>query len=186
MTAALLKKASDSPVTLSAFVEGPYGGLESMRSYGTALLFAGGVGITHQISHVRDLVGAWSEGSCSTRKVKLVWTVRNVEQLEWVKPWVDELLEMPMRGNALEFSFHVSRPNSQYDEAYMKEAGYPRHISFGRVDVRKVIEEEFGRRVGAMGISVCGPGGLADDVRSSARSFMEKGKVDFWEEAFTW
>ena len=59
MTAALYRSAQKSAtkiVTLRAFVEGPYGGMENMKSYGTVLLFAGGVGITHQISVLRDLV----------------------------------------------------------------------------------------------------------------------------------
>lgn len=59
MTAALHRRAQQSPtkvITLRAFVEGPYGGMENVRSYGTVLLFAGGVGITHQISVLKDLV----------------------------------------------------------------------------------------------------------------------------------
>ena len=41
----------------TAFVEGPYG-YQSFQSYGTVMLFAAGVGITHQVPHVRDLVAA--------------------------------------------------------------------------------------------------------------------------------
>ena len=56
----------------------------------------------------------------------------------------------------------------------------------GRPDVRRIVQEEFEDRIGAMTIGVCGPGPLADDVRYAARGVMEQGKVDFWEEAFTW
>lgn len=186
MTAALFRKACRSPISLSAFVEGPYGGLENMRSYGTVLLFAGGVGITHQLSHVHDIVSAWSEGACSTRKIILIWTVRSVEQLEWVRPYMDELLEMPTWGNSLKMSFYVTRSSIKDDHTALKEMGFSQQIKFGRMVVRRLVEEEFRERVGAMSIGVCGPGGLADDVRAFARSVMGRGKVDFWEEAFTW
>jgi len=189
MTASLYERARSAPgkvLSLSAFVEGPYGGLENMRSYGTVLLFAGGVGITHQISHVRDLVTAFSDGTCSTRKVILIWSVRTIEMLEWVKPWMDELLEMPTRGNSLKILLYVTRSITEDDGAAMKETEHPQRIEFGRMPVRKLVEKEFHRRVGAMCIGVCGPGGLADDVRASSRALMGRGKVDFWEEAFTW
>ena len=49
-----------------------------------------------------------------------------------------------------------------------------------------MLEREFEMRVGAMCVGVCGPGALADDVRSAARGRVGEGKVDFWEEGFTW
>jgi len=53
-TKKLFKKAEASPdgkFTTTMFVEGPYGGKHMMHSYGTVMLFAGGVGITHQVPH---------------------------------------------------------------------------------------------------------------------------------------
>lgn len=106
--------------------------------------------------------------------------------LQWVKPWMDEVKEMPMRGNELKILLYVTRSVPAIEGALMKEMGQAQRVVFGRMSVRKLVEMEFHRRVGAMCIGVCGPGGLADDVRASARRFMGKGKVDFWEEAFTW
>jgi hypothetical protein len=34
-----------------------------MHSYGTVMLFAGGVGITHQVPLVRDLVAGYANGT---------------------------------------------------------------------------------------------------------------------------
>ena len=75
-TDTLFKKAEMSPggkFTTSAFVEGPYGE-QSFASYGTVMLFAAGVGITHQVPHVRDLVAGYANGTHATRKVTLVCT----------------------------------------------------------------------------------------------------------------
>lgn len=190
MTAGLYRKAKGTPsgiIRLSAFVEGPYGGLEKLRSYGTVLLFAGGVGITHQLSHLYDLVFAFSDLTCSTRKVILIWSVRTENQLEWARPWLNEVLEMPKRGNSVNVTSYVTRPTHQDGDATIKEMGNSMlHINFGRMCVSQILEREFQERVGAMSVGVCGPGGLADDVRAATRALMGRGKVDFWEEGFTW
>lgn len=193
MTAALYKKASLSKtgiISLIAFLEGPYGGLESLRSYGTVLLFAGGVGITHQVSHLRDLVNAFDDGTCATRKVTLVWSVRLAEQFEWVRKWMEELLEISatMGGFELKLLYFVTQPNLR--ESTVGEENKAERLcgklKFGRPDVDRLLQDEFHDRAGAMCVGVCGPGALADDVRSAARGVMGMGNVDFWEEAFTW
>ncbi len=43
----------DGRMTTRCFVEGPYGGMRLMHSCGTVMLFAGGVGITQCVPHVR-------------------------------------------------------------------------------------------------------------------------------------
>ncbi|KAL8757449.1 MAG: hypothetical protein Q9184_004199, partial [Pyrenodesmia sp. 2 TL-2023] len=51
-TEKLFEKAERSTsgiTTISAYVEGPYGGHAVLHSYGTVMIFAGGVGITHQV-----------------------------------------------------------------------------------------------------------------------------------------
>lgn len=113
MTAALYARARASPsgiLTLTAFLEGPYGGLESLLSYGSVLLFAGGVGITHQLGHVRHLLAAYADHTAAVRHLTLVWSVRTVEQLEWVRPWMDEVLAMPGRREVLTVLLFVTKP----------------------------------------------------------------------------
>jgi predicted ferric reductase len=202
MTAALYRRARQSPtgtISLKAFVEGPYGGLENMRSYGTVVLFAGGVGITHQLGHLRDLLGAVGDSTCATRKVVLVWSVQSAEQLDWTKPWMDELLNIPRQDCEFTVLRYVTRKAPEalqaFEEMALKDAAgtviveeveYQPSFCFGRPNVPQVLDKQFQERVGAMCVGVCGPGGLADDVRSASRDLMEAGNVDFWEEAFTW
>jgi predicted ferric reductase len=202
MTAALYRRARQSPtgtIRLKAFIEGPYGGLENMRSYGTVLLFAGGVGITHQLGHLRDLLGATGDSTCATRKVVLVWSVQSAEQLEWTRPWMDELLNMPRRDCEFTILRYVTRKVSERFQALedmalkeatgivtVEEMEYQPSFCVGRPNVAQVLNKQFKERVGAMCVGVCGPGGLADDVRSASRDLMEAGNLDFWEEAFTW
>lgn len=194
MTSALYHRARNAPngiLQLRAFVEGPYGGLDSLRSYGTVLLFAGGVGITHQLSHMRDLINGFEAGTCATRKLVLVWSVKNLDQALWVTPFLDELMGMPRDGRSVKAIIHVSQggagDGTRKSEKEMKvrdmvEGG----LRSGRPRVREIVEAEFAQRIGAMTVGVCGPGALADDVRAAARGLVTRGNVDFWEEAFTW
>jgi NAD(P)H-flavin reductase len=78
-TASLFKKASKAPggkTTVTAFVEGPRGALHTLHSYGTVVLFAGGVGITHQVPYVRDLVAGYANGTVAARRVVLIWIIQ--------------------------------------------------------------------------------------------------------------
>jgi NAD(P)H-flavin reductase len=174
MTNSLFRKALESPsktLQLKAFVEGPYGGSrENLKSYGTVLLIAGGVGITHQLGHLRDLVSAFGDQTCSTRKAILLWSVRAREQLEWVREWLDELGGMPRRDCELKTLLFVSRSGvgdgdaeSKEVEATTEEVGSSEHVEYGRMNVSALVRQEFLERVGAMNVGVGGLGRLADD-----------------------
>ena len=186
MTAKLYNRARASPtgiITITGAVEGPYGGLESLHSYGTVILFAGGVGITHQISHVRDLLGKYEEGSVATQKIILVWSVRTTEQLEWIRPWMDEILAMPYRKQVVKIMMFITKPRDAREVRSRSETVlmFP-----GRANPRIIIGNEMKTRVGATAVTVCGPGAFADDVRAAVRENIEKGTLDFIEESFTW
>ena len=62
-------------VRLSALVEGPYAPTQSISSYGTVLLVAGGVGITHILPFVPHLINGFTNGTVACRRLSLVWYV---------------------------------------------------------------------------------------------------------------
>ena len=195
MTSKLYRRAQNAPngiLRLRAFVEGPYGGLDSLGSYATVLLFAGGVGITHQLSHMRDLLNGFEAGICATRKLTLVWSVRSIEQVLWAYPFLEELMDMPRAGRSVKVIVYVSRPppkdeNTKESEKEVKVKDLCEgNLRTGRPKTQSLVESEFEERIGAMTVGVCGPGALADDVRAAARGVVTAGNVDFWEEAFTW
>jgi ferredoxin-NADP reductase len=186
MTARLYDKAKASPtgiITMWGAVEGPYGGHDSLDSYGTVVLFAGGVGITHQLSYVKHLIEGNAAGTVATRKIILVWSVRTTETLEWIRPWMDQILAMPNRRQILKILLFVTKPRSAREVVSRSETVlmYP-----GRANPKVILEKEMKTRVGAMAVTVCGPGAFADDVRAAARGQIEEGTVDFVEESFTW
>ncbi len=186
MTAKLYDRAAAAPggrLTLRGAVEGPYGALESLKSYGTVVLFAGGIGITHQVPHVRELIAGYANGTVATRKVVLVWTVRTTEHLEWVRPWMDEVLQMPGRREVLKILLFVTKPKSPR-EVISPSATV--QMFPGRPQPEVILDKEIEERVGAMAVTVCGPGALADTVRHAARRRVDVASLDFIEEAFTW
>jgi predicted ferric reductase len=163
--------------------EGPYGALDSLASYGTVLLFAGGVGITHQLSHLSPLISGSCDGTVATRKIVLVWSVPSAECLEWVRPWMDRVLRMKGRREVLKIMLFVTKPKRK--EEVRSGTGSVLMVP-GRCKPGIVIDKEMVERVGAMAVTVCGPGAFADEVRRSARRRVSVGVLDFVEEAFTY
>ncbi|KAK3723487.1 hypothetical protein LTR37_001739 [Vermiconidia calcicola] len=184
-TETMWQKAERSPggkFMTTAFVEGPYGS-QSFQSYGTVMLFAAGVGITHQVPHVRDLVAAYANGTCATRKVTLVWIIQSPEHLEWIRPWMTQILSMDKRRDILRILLFVTRPRST------KEIHSPSssvQMFPGKPDVGALIDKEQEKQVGAMAISCCGTGSLSDDCRRAMRERCQETEIDFFEEAFSW
>lgn len=52
----------------------------------------------------------------------------------------------------------------------------------GKPDIGALIAKEQEKQVGAMAISVCGTGGMSDDVRKGMRDRCEHTEIDFFEE----
>lgn len=186
MTNALYQRAAASNegrMTTTCWVEGPYGGEHGMHSYGTVMLFAGGVGITHAVPHVRDLVAGYANGTVASRKVVLVWIIQSPEHLEWIRPWMTQILAMEKRREVLRIMLFISRPRST------KEIHSPSstvQMFPGRPNIETLLAMETEQQVGAMGVTVCGPGSLSDEVRQAVRRRQNYQSIDFIEEAFSW
>ncbi|KAL8883282.1 MAG: hypothetical protein Q9192_007286 [Flavoplaca navasiana] len=177
------ERSSSGITTVAALVEGPYGGHASLQSYGTVMIFAGGVGITHQVPFVRDLVAGYASGTLAARKVILVWVIQSPEHLEWIRPWMTTILAMDKRRDILKIQLFVTRPRST-KEIHSPSATV--QMFPGKPNVDTLIEMEAENQIGAMGVSVCGTGGLSDDVRAAVRRRQGTRNIDFLEQGFTW
>ncbi|OIW33357.1 hypothetical protein CONLIGDRAFT_695823 [Coniochaeta ligniaria NRRL 30616] len=185
-TGALYKKAAacvDGKMLTTCLVEGPYGGHHQLQSYGTVMLFAGGVGITHQVPHIRDLVIGFANGTVAVRKLVLVWIIQSPEHLEWIRPWMTEILALDRRREVLKIMLFVSRPRST-KEIHSPSATV--QMFPGRPNIDTLLGIEMENQIGTLGVSVCGPGALSDDVRSAVRNKQYYGAIDFVEESFSW
>jgi ferredoxin-NADP reductase len=185
-TDSLFKRAEgchEGRLVLHAYAEGPYGGHHSMHSYGTVLMFAAGVGITHHVPYVRDLVAGFANGTVSARRVILVWIIQSPEHLEWIRPWMTSILALDRRRDILRIQLFVTRPRST-KEIHSPSATV--QMFPGRPNVDTLIGMESDGQIGAMAVSVCGTGSLADDVRRAVRKRQATRNIDFVEEAFSW
>ncbi|KAL2172620.1 hypothetical protein VTG60DRAFT_4739 [Thermothelomyces hinnuleus] len=187
-TRKLYDKARQAPqgraISMRAAFEGPYALGFSMDSYGHCVLFAGATGITHQISYLRHLIDGYNAGTVATRRITLVWIVRDYELLEWARPYMDHILKLPNRRDVLQIRLFITRPRtpSQVISTSTTVQMFP-----GRPNIPMLLAKEVGEQMGAMCVSVCGPGGLADDVRDAVRKVQaHRTVVDFVEESFTW
>lgn len=177
------EKSSNGQVSLRAFVEGPYGGCKGLDSYGTVMLFAGGVGITHQVPFVRDLIAGFANGTAAVRRLCLVWVIQSPEHVEWIRPWMTTILSMDKRRDILRIQLFVTRPRST-KEIHSPSATV--QMFPGKPNVDTLVEMECNHRIGAMAVSVCGTGGFNDDVRMAVRKRQGVANIDFLEENFSW
>jgi predicted ferric reductase len=176
-TNALYNKAVKNPdgrFTTTCFVEGPYGGLHSLASYGTVVLFAGGVGITHQVPHIRNLVAGYSNGTVAARKVVLIWAIQSPDHLEWIRPWMTDILALERRREVLRIMLFISQPRST-KEIHSPSATV--QMFPGRPNIETLLSNEVESQVGAMCVSVCGPGSLSDAVRKAVR--QHRANIDY-------
>lgn len=186
MTKKLYERANALPnktFTTWGAIEGPYGGHETFASYGTVILFAGGVGITHCVGYVHHLLTQYAQGTCATQKILLVWSVPNTESLEWVRSWMDQILRMEHRREVLRIQLYVTKPRHRGE--VVSNTGSVQMFP-GRCNPTTIMEKEMPERIGAVGVTVCGPGAFADSVRKAVRGVVSDGAVDFIEEAFTY
>ncbi|KAL4946174.1 hypothetical protein BDV06DRAFT_161105 [Aspergillus oleicola] len=173
----------DCKTTLTAFAEGPYGSIHSMDSYGSVMLFAGGVGITHLVPFCRHLVQGYADGTVAARRVTLVWIIQSPEHLEWIRPWMTSILAMNRRREVLRIMLFITRPRNTKE---IQSPSSTVQMFPGRPNIDTLINMEVENQIGAMGVLVCGNGSLSDDVRRTCRNRQDKTQIDFVEESFTW
>ncbi|CAZ82869.1 unnamed protein product [Tuber melanosporum] len=167
-------------------VEGPYGGHHSLDSFGTVVLVAGGVGITHCLGYVRHLLHGYNEGTVATQRVKLVWVIRKSEHIHWVSDWLEEILRMPLCRRVLEVDIYITRPSTTISGDEWAGHGGLVNVHVGRPEFEIVLEKVVRRRIGAMAVTVCGGGAVSDSVRAATLKFVDQATIDFSEESFTW
>lgn len=96
---------------------------------------------------------------------------------------MSEILALDRRRDVLRIQLFITRPRS------VKEILSPSEtvqMFPGRPNVDTLVGLQTNDRVGAMGVSVCGTGGLADEVRRAVRMRQEVANIDFLEESFSW
>lgn len=164
-----------------ALIEGPYN-QQTLHSYGTVVLVAAGIGITHIVPHVHDLVRGYSLGTVAARRVLLIWSVRDLTEVELIRDWMTLILAIPRRPEVLRIMIYAFQlGESKLDIADSTIQVFPGIAKFG-----PIFDEEVRNSVGSIGVSVCGIGVVADEVRFACRKWMDRVNIEFMEESFSW
>ena len=186
MTRKLYERARAAPgnqLKIRGFLEGPYAGHDSLVSYGTVVMFAGGGGITHHLIQIRHLLAGALAQTVATRRIVLVWSIRDVECMEWVKPWMNEILHMEGRRDVLMIRVHVSKPSRRIDPSKSKPT---MQIVQGRCDPGSCAGRDYSDENWSYHGQCLWAGALADEVRAAVRSRSDQGNLELNEESFTW
>lgn len=145
--------------TFTALVEGPYGRPCDLKSYGTVILFAGGVGITYQLLHMRHLIKEATDGLAACRRISLVWIIRRLDSVEWVQPWCESLLEAPRAREILSTRIFVTEP---CDPTAITSVFSERiELLMGRPNINLLVNNEVSSQIGNMAVTSCGPGRMS-------------------------
>lgn len=94
----------------------------------------------------------------------------------------------------LSIHIYVTAPQSTTDEyvtspnpwAHHAPPNIPVTINWGKPDFGYIVENAKMCQVGAMAVTVCGPGAMGDDVRRAVRGRQGGKVVDLYEESFSW
>lgn len=93
------------------------------------------------------------------------------------------ILAMPHRRDVLRIQLFVTRPR---DGREVRSPSATVSMCPGKPNVEALVGREIAGGLGAVGVGVCGPGGLRDGVRGAVRGWCGRRNVDFWEEGFGW
>jgi predicted ferric reductase len=172
LTSRLLQHA-DSDTGIPVLVETSYGPHMSVieprpsrqsLKYPNLICIAGGVGITGVLPFLSDAPDV------SWGRKKLFWSVRTEPLVRAVRAVV---------GNVVRDGDRVGRETWGGTEVA---------VSVGkRFDIDAVLTEELGDVVGSTTVAVCGPAGMADEVRAVVTRLGKRGVVvRLIEESFSW
>ncbi|CRK11329.1 hypothetical protein BN1708_010134, partial [Verticillium longisporum] len=90
-----------------AFIDGPYGQDMNLDAYDNVVLFATGIGIAGQLSHVAQLLRSYYDCGVKTKRVTLFWQVDAEIQLGWVADRMQQLLELDEKSQVLHIYLFV-------------------------------------------------------------------------------
>jgi NAD(P)H-flavin reductase len=188
-------------MTTTLDIQGPYGvigrSLPSLLTggYDRILLFAGGVGATFALPVYRAIFH-----DNPAAQVTFIWAVRSAAEATWA---VDTSTTGPSTDTPRSLSSILDDDNVQLfltgdmgiaarDGPGMEMADLRRSSGGGgnrkRPDVGRIIDETFRKgREESVAVMVCGPMGMAADVRARVKPWAMKGRRVWWHsEAFGW
>lgn len=94
---------------------------------------------------------------------------------------------LPSAGLSLRIHIYITASTEHATgEIFWVQKAPPVSISYGKPCLEGIVQSEKTQQIGAMAVSVCGPGGLSDEVRRVVREAQGEKTIDFYEASFSW
>lgn len=93
-------------------------------------------------------------------------------------------IHIHVTGQKDDIEEYIPQPDTPWTECAPR--GVSVNIIHGKPCFKSLLENEKAEQLGALAVSVCGPGGLGDSVREAVRDVQGDKTVDLFEESFSW
>ncbi|KFY32480.1 hypothetical protein V493_00160 [Pseudogymnoascus sp. VKM F-4281 (FW-2241)] len=133
-------------------------------------MVATGIGIAGHIPYLKELISGYNSCEVKTRRILLIWKTQRECQQQWVKQWMDQILQFDT-GVILEISLHAQ-------EYGKKGLAYGTHDKLNKslapLDVEGLLQKELSARRGRIIVSLCAEGAIADRARAHVQARMDE------------
>jgi NAD(P)H-flavin reductase len=203
-TTALRKLTRLSKAKPPINIEGPYGASRHFpnfaREFDRVLLVAGGVGaafilpIYHKIQESFEQDGVRGDNSA-----ELIWVMRSAAEAMWAMKGEnlnsldeDEHVRVYVTSSGTSDHGRLTPPpeDGSTEMEDLRTVGQPIRVNGGyqRPNLRKIVDEIFRYRVeDRVAVIVCGPVGMAEELREHVRRWVKLGRRVWWhDESFGW
>ena len=168
----LASLASTTPERISVRLRGPYGG-RPFHTFSTASLIifcAGGIGITPMVSYILGLGERERKTGVAGPKKVLVWSVKEVPELGWLKNILDlsQIKDLYLR-------LHVTGDSGKSAMPIGDNQTFPIPYEFGRPNFGQIFVDEFDDLKNTRLVRTGSSGGLASarmDVQNNNQSLL--------------
>ncbi|PWW72554.1 hypothetical protein C7212DRAFT_286213 [Tuber magnatum] len=168
---------------IKCLIEGAYGINRPMHLFETAVVIAGGVGVTTILPYLADFVdrsrGVGPDNRTLTRRFVFVWTAREEELVENVV--VKRFPKGVLNREDVSLQLYVTRKKAEGEK---KLPG----VRYRRPNIPEILAAEKRRLVGRMAVLSCGPSVLVDITRNAVVECLtqERKHVQYFEESYGW
>ncbi|KAK0127851.1 hypothetical protein ONS96_007352 [Cadophora gregata f. sp. sojae] len=187
-----LTNGSSQPVSTRLLLEGPYGSHESLSHFDNVLLITGGTGISAALPYLKFFLQL--NANQRPTNVQFIWTTKQARMVHEI--FNRELSSLPTSPNVQVKTFITgdktidpTEKSSDDDKKPFIAGALSLGVTYGRPDLKSLVEnmaEEKGK--GSMAVFVCGPAGMADQVRAVVKGCLDRGvrRIELIEEVFGW
>lgn len=185
-------------------IEGPYGAARAFpdfaEEFDKVLLVAGGVGATFVLPIFTHIASSMKSKQDHQGQVEMIWSVKSVDEASWAN-----FVEHPRLLNDSRLKVFVTRaatiqspPTNEVSSANISVPAasspasmpLPRFNIAGRTrpDLKVIVDSLFQEgREARVAVLVCGPAGMAREIRAQLDRWVLQGRDVWWhEESFGW